>query len=191
MKQCSKCKIEKTLTEFYSDSRRPMGLQSHCKVCFINQHKSYRKSTGFKKWRRLYRDKNKGKINKQHLKWAKSIQGKIYMKNYRQKEKHKIYKRAYEVKYRKREYVRFKDLLNTLAYVAKKKSNSDKTVTYESALKLLSRQNNKCNMCKKDFSQIKKHLDHIYPISKGGLHSIKNVQWLCYVCNIRKSNKIF
>lgn len=33
------------------------------------------------------------------------------------------------------------------------------------------------------------HLDHIYPVSKGGLSIIENLVWCCANCNSRKSNK--
>lgn len=33
-------------------------------------------------------------------------------------------------------------------------------------------------------------IDHIYPVSKGGVSQIKNLQVLCKKCNIKKSNKI-
>lgn len=36
----------------------------------------------------------------------------------------------------------------------------------------------------------KVHLDHIYPISKGGIHSITNVVWSCASCNLRKSDSV-
>lgn len=46
----------------------------------------------------------------------------------------------------------------------------------------------KCVVCKKN---IKKsfHLDHIFPLSKGGVHLPSNVQLLCPSCNLRKSAK--
>ena len=33
------------------------------------------------------------------------------------------------------------------------------------------------------------HIDHIYPISKGGLHDITNLQLICPTCNMSKGNK--
>ena len=31
-----------------------------------------------------------------------------------------------------------------------------------------------------------KHLDHIRPVCRGGLHVIENLQWLCKDCNVKK-----
>lgn len=44
-----------------------------------------------------------------------------------------------------------------------------------------------CNYCG---SKDKLHIDHIYPVAKGGLTELKNLQVLCSKCNIKKSNKI-
>lgn len=49
----------------------------------------------------------------------------------------------------------------------------------------------KCPYCKDDFSQSSKSLDHLIPISYGGLHAIHNVVICCLKCNTRKSNKPF
>lgn len=44
-----------------------------------------------------------------------------------------------------------------------------------------------CPVCHRMFSSIiKKSLDHIKPISKGGLHSINNVRICCLTCNLQK-----
>jgi 5-methylcytosine-specific restriction endonuclease McrA len=32
------------------------------------------------------------------------------------------------------------------------------------------------------------HLDHIYPVSKGGLSVLENLVWCCWRCNLRKGN---
>lgn len=49
-------------------------------------------------------------------------------------------------------------------------------------------QNWMCVVCR---SNIKNsyHVDHIFPISKGGEHSATNIQLLCPTCNVRKSDK--
>lgn len=40
-KVCSKCKIEKPITEFYKNKLKSDGLQSECKECHNNRHQSY------------------------------------------------------------------------------------------------------------------------------------------------------
>jgi 5-methylcytosine-specific restriction endonuclease McrA len=54
---------------------------------------------------------------------------------------------------------------------------------------LLLQQKNKCALCKIDVSS-GYHLDHIMPLSKGGLHAVGNVQILCPSCNLRKAAKL-
>jgi hypothetical protein len=44
--------------------------------------------------------------------------------------------------------------------------------------------------CVKCGSQTNLHFDHIIPFSRGGGNTLKNIQILCSVCNLKKSNKI-
>lgn len=44
----------------------------------------------------------------------------------------------------------------------------------------------KCEHC--GTSKGKFHVDHIVPLSKGGLDDISNLQFLCQVCNLKKSS---
>lgn len=56
------------------------------------------------------------------------------------------------------------------------------------AERLMNLQNSKCPVCK---SSLKSgyHLDHIWPIAKGGAHDDSNIQLLCPSCNVKKSAK--
>ncbi len=54
--------------------------------------------------------------------------------------------------------------------------------------KLCELQKWKCACCGVSIRQ-KRHLDHIVPLSKGGLHHKLNVQFLCPPCNMKKHSK--
>ena len=63
-------------------------------------------------------------------------------------------------------------------------------VTQKDYARILIRQNYACAHCLADISG-SSHLDHIIPISKGGRHSIGNLQYLCALCNREKGDKYF
>ena len=74
---------------------------------------------------------------------------------------------------------------------ALKLSTSDWTINIEATTELLDKQWWVCNYCGIDIiDRTSRHLDHIYPLSKWGTHSIDNVQWLCCKCNLIKSDNI-
>ena len=128
---------------------------------------------------KLWRDKNKDKINKSkklyYLLNKNTEKFKVKRAEYRLKESYKISKRVSNHKRNDR-----------------KRTTDDKTINGESLKQLLVKQNYRCNKCKAMLNLMEKrkvHLDHIIPLSKYGIHSIKNVQWLCQYCNIIKHNK--
>jgi 5-methylcytosine-specific restriction endonuclease McrA len=49
-------------------------------------------------------------------------------------------------------------------------------------------QNGVCVYCPAILTD-KKHLDHVFPLSRGGQHVIDNVQWTCAFCNDSKGAK--
>ena len=66
MKNCTKCKIEKKLTEFWKDKCARDGLSFQCKECRNKQKKEYRlnNKNKIKEHNKEYRLNNKDKINK-------------------------------------------------------------------------------------------------------------------------------
>lgn len=43
-----------------------------------------------------------------------------------------------------------------------------------------------CPYCERDMSLATAHADHIYPLSKGGLSTVKNMVFICTNCNVKK-----
>jgi len=69
MKKCTKCGIEKPLTEFYKDKTRKEGLEYLCKFCSKQRRARYANSTEGKKQRAEYRVQNKEKLKQQQVNW--------------------------------------------------------------------------------------------------------------------------
>ena len=47
-----------------------------------------------------------------------------------------------------------------------------------------------CVTCRRDLRVVGYHVDHIVPVSKGGLNVASNIQLLCPRCNLRKGARM-
>jgi len=67
-----------------------------------------------------------------------------------------------------------------------------KPITYEELLRLLINSPLKCANaeCGKTPPEVKLHIDHIFPASKGGNSKYENLRFLCPKCNLTKSSKL-
>ena len=65
-------------------------------------------------------------------------------------------------------------------------------ITYNELLRLLINTPLKCAnpACGKTPPEVKLHIDHKFPASKGGSSKFENLQFLCETCNLRKSDKL-
>jgi 5-methylcytosine-specific restriction endonuclease McrA len=68
-----------------------------------------------------------------------------------------------------------------------KKGNGGK-YTHSEFIELCNKFGNKCLMCNR--SDVRLTVDHVIPLSKGGLNVIENIQPLCLSCNSKKHDKI-
>lgn len=93
IKTCNRCKITKTIDDFYSDKRTKDKKRVECKECSKDYVKNYRQTDKGKVCVKKYNQSNTNK--KSYKKWHQSKKGKIARKRYQQSEKGKIANKRY------------------------------------------------------------------------------------------------
>jgi hypothetical protein len=217
-KICSKCGIEKELSEFHKDKRLQCGVGSICKKCKVIYQKSYNSNNKHKKikYDKIYRDNNKEKISL----CQKEYQKEYYIKNKEHKKEYIGQNKERIAAHNKEYYIKNKDKIN----IQKRKCENDRLISdsyfklshnlrirIRQAFKLYSK-NGKTKSCKEygiDFKAIYEHvgpkpdgdyhLDHIIPISVFDLdnpehvrlaHLPRNLRWLDAKENLSKNDKL-
>jgi len=66
-----------------------------------------------------------------------------------------------------------------------------KNISEELREEVFKRDNHKCQLRLDGCTKLAEEIDHIIPVSKGGLNNIENLQSSCMNCNRKKSNKLF
>ena len=54
---------------------------------------------------------------------------------------------------------------------------------------IIAKQNHRCVYCRADLRKVKRHLDHIQPLARGGSNGPENLQFTCQPCNGSKGAK--
>lgn len=159
-KVCTKCKITKSLNEYYKDNRHKNGKTSACKSCIIAKIINYQ--TQHKQQISEYLKTDKGKSKQ--AKYLKTDKGKL------------VAARGHHNAWIKKS--------NTLSNLTLKESNIILFLqNYQCA-------NPNCeHKHGRYFDLVKPTLDHITPVIKGGDLIKGNVQYLCQSCNSKKGIK--
>lgn len=63
-------------------------------------------------------------------------------------------------------------------------------ISQEFYFMLFESQSGRCAYCSEPLVG-KRHLDHVFPIARGGKHEPKNLAWACPQCNISKHDKLY
>lgn len=189
-KKCPKCGQIKDIGEFYRNKSRRDGFSVYCKECILNDsHEYYEKNKIVAKERlNAWRAKNRDYVNERDKIYRKEnpdIEFKK-QKKYRETHKEKLYLKGKKYRGEHKDYFYNK----ARERKAKKMEVSDGTITLEFEQYLFDEQNGKCAYCGCDLNETGKHLDHIIPLSKGGLHTANNVHWTCPTCNLSKGDKL-
>jgi 5-methylcytosine-specific restriction endonuclease McrA len=182
LKRCSKCGLEKNITNFCHARAKKDGYHGWCKNCLSKYQKEYYKENK-KKIRecvRAYQQTEKGKTMNAcaKKKYYQTPNGKTALacgqKKYFQTPKGKIAMKR--VMHRRNA----------------QKKNTEATLTSDQWQLILKKQTNRCNMCKQKFTKKRvATVDHIIPVSKGGGLTFENAQALCRSCNSSKNAKLY
>lgn len=186
MKTCTKCKKSKPLSEYGLNGKR-----AACKKCLSSQNAARLRE------RRKIEPGFANKQNSRSAEWREnnpSARASYYQANIeREKENQRKWqqqnrpwttseKKAYLKKWRSDN----KDLKNSYERNRqhRKRANGG-SVTHKEWTELCAYYGNVCLRCGKEETT----MDHIVPLSKGGPHSIENMQPLCGPCNSSKGTK--
>ena len=205
-KICSKCKVEKPLSEFHKQKLGKYGVNNQCKHCIgeyyeknkerliEKQHKYYENNREkCLETCHAYRMNNKKRTFKNNRDYYKANKEQILSqcKGYRNatSETRKAWFKEY-AKTEKRKATRYKA---NQKYKALKRNA---TIQDFSPIEVLKRDGYICQLCRKktrpDWNQyhsLHPEVDHIIPLSKGGDLIKDNVQALCVSCNSIKGNR--
>jgi 5-methylcytosine-specific restriction endonuclease McrA len=182
-KTCTKCKETKSVDDFYRHKGIPDGRRPDCKICVRQRTKIWtmqnkeRASINNRRWKMenseqvtLYKDRwssqNRDRVLEMKRKWRKENPEKQKLAVLRWEKNHPL--AAAQKQHRRRS----RKLSNGVFEILEKELKS----LYSSPCVV-------CGSCNEITA------DHIVPISRGGQHSIGNLQPMCKPCNSSKSDK--
>jgi 5-methylcytosine-specific restriction endonuclease McrA len=180
-KKCTKCGEVKPLSEFYKAPRYAGGVKAACKIC---------ENAAIKKWEidhpdrvRARKRKYQAKYRNEHPEKAKGAIDAWYRNNV-QKVKDAVRGWVQANPEKRKEIVK----LNQHKRRALKKASGG-NITAQEWQSLKEFYNYTCLACKRREPEIKLTLDHVKPLVKGGVNTIRNAQPLCGSCNSSKGTK--
>ncbi len=201
-KKCSRCKENKTEAYFHRNKSRADGLSTECKPCVLARAKARyladpKKSIEkCKKWQRENAEHMR-KYSAEYRSATKDRRSAVF-KAWREKN---ALKRADDIRKwkaenveHKRQYEREYFKQNPGPIRARNADRRAKTKGCAGGVSaawiehLLVLQKKQCAVCTKSIPD-SYHVDHIFPLSKGGVHVKSNIQLLCKRCNLTKSAK--
>lgn len=166
---CTKCKKDLPSSQFYKDKQKKSGFRPRCKICekeYVN-----------KEARRIY--------EKKYWSGDRAEKRKAIIKKSQEKNKDKI--KEQRKQYLKTDAGIAMHRRQTQTFYAKKHNCFVEVVC---PFELFKDQDGACYLCNKNFDFSDMELDHIIPISKGGMHKKSNCKMACATCNKQKGSKI-
>lgn len=146
----------------------------------------YNSKEYYKKWRAINKDKIKLDKHNEYVLNKETIKTRTKEWQKKNKERYTEIRKKYLTSLKGK----ITKQINRENRRALEKSSGDGTVNRKSITGLYIIQSGKCAISGKELNY-KFHIDHIKPLSKGGLHTISNIQLLLPIENLKKGSKIY
>ena len=209
-KKCNKCNEQKPTHCFNKNNQQSDGLTGTCKECL---------SVIRKVWNQKYNQSEKAKATAARYYYSENGQKvkREYRQSYEltpeQRERYRIAGRAHEsepkYKARRRKYDTSEKGATTKAGRDRRYARTDKgrfskhkteikrkhqikatdcTLTRTEWMEIKDHFGHRCAYCNRTMERLE--MDHVIPLSKGGVHTASNIVPACRKCNARKGAKI-
>ena len=184
-KKCCTCKKFYSLDSFRKDSSRKDGLNPRCQECAAKSDAKYYRAHKEQKteYDVKYREQNKEKIKERDFLYRQKNKEKIAKRGARHCRNNKKKKAENSARYlqnnKERVYIRN----------AKRRAIKFNQTTPNADLRIIQLYYAVCGETNEILGDIFFHVDHIQPISKGGLHHGDNLQILEASLNIQKKDR--
>jgi 5-methylcytosine-specific restriction endonuclease McrA len=190
MKKCAKCQLEKATNDFGKNCSETDGLSAYCKKCA----KAYRNQYWNDNRDRKNRDRRE--LRQGQLELSRSKDRKRYQRDKEriQERSAKYYannpdpKRASAKQWAEANSERVREL-NRIHQLSRRARKIDQFIEDVDPNIVYEMHGGMCGICE-DLIQGKFHVDHVIPLSKGGMHGYANVQPAHKFCNLSKGAKV-
>lgn len=199
-KVCTKCGIEKSLDDFGKKTASNDGHETRCKMCIRERDIKYRRDNREKVAERKlkYYQNNKEKVAQYHTKYNQENKEKIarYHAEYYRKNKGKKLRSAAmwrksnitrSLEWRQKYYKNNKN--DFFVRNASRRTTKFRQTSYHIDLAAIYLYYAACNETNDILGDTFFHVDHIQPLSRGGLHHEDNLQILEASLNLQKGSK--
>lgn len=183
MKNCRACLADKPVELFHADKRNTDGLQSYCRPCAAAKRRArYHADPEPRRQEALqrYRDKQKLAPATDEEKARKRAYDQAY------RESRRDHLNAIKVEWRAKNTELVRAIRS--GYKARRRAIELAGDSSADIAKWLAQQDMTCRWCGID-CETAYHIDHVHPLSKGGLHVVSNLCISCPTCNVRKNAK--